>query len=86
VYSAYPDTYYQVSIQAHNAIGLSDQDTIIVKTARGRSTLIKKKRKFSSFIRKFRWRAIAKSYMRKGFLIYDLATAPFWISLYMRKI
>ncbi len=44
--------------------------------------------------------AIAKSCMRKGFLIYeemrkylvishimyDFATAPFWISLYMRKI
>jgi|688.fasta_scaffold470141_1 hypothetical protein len=41
-------------------------------------------------------RAGAKSYMRKGFLIYlviyeeavvicDFATAPFWICLYMRK-
>jgi len=40
--------------------------------------------------------ALAKSYMRDGFLIYeemrkylvvgDCATAPFWISLYMRKI
>ena len=49
--------------------------------------------------------AVAKSYMRKGFLIYsirkcanissymrrplviyDFATAPFWISLYMRKM
>ncbi len=49
--------------------------------------------------------AVAKSFMRKGFLIqyvrkyaniwsylrrplviYDFATAPFWISLYMRKI
>ncbi len=48
--------------------------------------------------------AVAKSYMRKGFLIYeemlkylvifeegplviyDFSTAPFWISLYMRKI
>jgi hypothetical protein len=38
--------------------------------------------------------AVTKSYMRKGFLIYeemskylviyDFATAPFWISLYMR--
>ncbi len=26
------------------------------------------------------------SYIRKPFLIYDFATAPFWISLYMRKI
>ncbi len=26
------------------------------------------------------------SYIRKPFLIYDIATAPFWISLYMRKI
>jgi hypothetical protein len=31
-------------------------------------TLIKKKRKFSSDIRKFRW-TVAKSYMREGFLI-----------------
>jgi hypothetical protein len=46
--------------------------------------------------------AVAKTYMRKGFLIYeemrkylvinkeavslDFATAPFWISLYRRKI
>ncbi len=42
---------------------------------------------------------VAKSYMRTGFLIYeeiviyeeavshnDFATAPFWVSLYMRKI
>ena len=26
------------------------------------------------------------SYIRKPFLIYDFATAPSWISLYMRKI
>ncbi len=26
------------------------------------------------------------SYFRKPFLIYDFATAPFWISLHMRKI
>ncbi len=49
-------------------------------------------------------RAVANSYIRKGFLIYeemrnylviyeeavrfiyDFATAPFWISLHMRKI
>jgi hypothetical protein len=40
--------------------------------------------------------AVAKTYMRKGFLIYeeigkylfiyDFAAASFWISLYMRKI
>jgi hypothetical protein len=34
-------------------------------------TLIKKKTKFSSYIRKFRWDQGAKSYMRKGFLIYE---------------
>jgi hypothetical protein len=34
------------------------------------STLIKKKIKFSSYIRKFRGE-VAKSYMRKGFLIYE---------------
>ncbi len=28
--------------------------------------------------------AVAKSYMRKAFLICDFATAPFWISLYIR--
>jgi hypothetical protein len=33
------------------------------------SILIKKKTKFSSYIRKFR--SVAKSYMRKGFLIYE---------------
>jgi hypothetical protein len=33
------------------------------------STLIKKKRKF--YIRKFRNGAVAKSYMRKGFLIFE---------------
>ncbi len=32
------------------------------------STLIKKKIKFSSYIRKFQSGALAKSYMRKGFL------------------
>ncbi len=32
------------------------------------STLIKKKRKFSSYIRKFRWDQL---YMKKGFLIYE---------------
>ncbi len=26
------------------------------------------------------------SYIRKPYLIYDFATAPFWISLFMRKI
>ncbi len=50
---------------------------------------------FSSYIRKFRlgqlqshgWgRASISSYIRKRFLIYDFVTAPFWISLYMRKI
>ncbi len=30
------------------------------------------------------WRI--SSYIRKPFLIYDLATAPLWISLYMRKL
>ncbi len=28
----------------------------------------------------------SSSYIRKPFLIYDFATAPLWISLYMRKI
>jgi hypothetical protein len=35
------------------------------------STLIKKIIKFSSYIRKFRSGAVAKAYMRKGFLIYE---------------
>ncbi len=35
------------------------------------STLMKKIIKFSSYIRKFRSEAVAKSYMRKGFLIYE---------------
>ncbi len=62
------------------------------------STLIKKKNKFSSYIRKFRMEQLrshiwltASSYLRissnirQPFLIYDFATAPLWISLYMRK-
>jgi hypothetical protein len=35
------------------------------------STLIKKKIKFSSYLRKFTSGEVAKSYMRKGFLIYE---------------
>ncbi len=35
------------------------------------AALIKKKTKFSTYIRKFRWGSGAKSYMRKGFLIYE---------------
>jgi hypothetical protein len=38
-------------------------------------TLIKKKIKFSSYIRKFRVGAVAKSYMRKGFLISEEAVS-----------
>jgi hypothetical protein len=34
------------------------------------ATLIKKKIKFSSYIREIESGAVAKSYMRKGFLIY----------------
>jgi hypothetical protein len=71
VCSAYPDTYYQVSIQAHNAIGLSDQDTIIVKTARGKSTLIKKKTKFPHIYGNSHESGCKVIYMRNGFLIYD---------------
>ncbi len=73
--------------------------------ARGLSligTLIKKKIKFSSYIRKFRMKQLQShiwltassymgkylrisSYIRKPFLIYDIAIAPLWISLYMRN-
>ncbi len=66
-------------------------------------TLMKKKIKFSSYIRKFgveqvqshiwgraswymRKCANISSYMRKPLVIYDFATAPFWISSYIRKI
>ncbi len=56
-------------------------------------TLIKKKIKFSSYIRKFRMERLqshiwltASSYMGKPFLLYDFITAPLWISLYMRQI
>ncbi len=65
--------------------------------------LIKKKIRFSPYIRKFRMEQLQShiwltasssmgkylrisSYIRKPFLIYDFATAPLWISLYMRKI
>ncbi len=67
------------------------------------ATLIKKKIKFSSYIRKFRrdwlqsciWLTASSymvkylrisSYARKAFHIYDFATDPIWISLYMWKI
>jgi hypothetical protein len=33
------------------------------------ATLIKKETQFSSYIRKFKWDRVQKSYMRKGFLI-----------------
>ncbi len=66
-------------------------------------TLIRKKIKFSSYIRKFIreqlhsliWLIASSyvtkylritSYIRKPFLVYDFATAPLWISLFMRKI
>ncbi len=62
-------------------------------------TMIKKKRKFSSYIRKFIieqlqshiWPTASSylsisSYIRKHFLINDFSTAPLWISLHMRKI
>ncbi len=50
------------------------------------SALIKKK--LSSYIRKFRVRKCENisPYMRRPLVIYDFATAPLWISLYMRKI
>jgi hypothetical protein len=63
----------------------------------------KKENKIFLLCKEIQMGAVAKSYMRKGFLmyeemrkylviyeeavvIYDFATAPFWISLYMRKI
>jgi hypothetical protein len=62
---------------------------------------IKKKRKFSSYIRKFGMEQLQRprpphiwgnicafphTYIRKPFLIYDFATAPLWIPLFIRKI
>jgi hypothetical protein len=44
-------------------------------------TLINKKRKFSSYIRKFRMGAVARSYMTNGLLIYDKIFAHFLIFL-----
>jgi hypothetical protein len=73
----------------------------------GGSALLKKKIKFSCYIRKFRveqlqshiWGRASYSiwgnkkkcvnispYMRRPLVIYGFATAPLWISLYMRKI
>jgi hypothetical protein len=45
------------------------------------STLIKKKMKFSSYIRKFRCKVIP--YMRKGFLIYEKMRK--YLTMYMRR-
>ncbi len=39
-----------------------------------------------SYMRKGKYAANISSYMRRPLLIYDFATAPLWISLYMRKI
>ncbi len=65
-------------------------------------TLIKKKIKFSAYRKSrveqlrshlwltassYKWKYLRiSSYIRKPFLIYDFATAPLWISPYMRKI
>ncbi len=58
----------------------------------------KKENEIFHFYKEIQMGAVSKSYMRKGFLIYEemrkylviyeevVATAPFWISLYMRKI
>ncbi len=64
----------------------------------------KKENKSFLICKEIQMGAVAKSYIKKGFLmceemrkflviyeeavrhIYDFATAPFWISLYMRKI
>ncbi len=68
-----------------------------------KDTLIKKKIKCSSYIRKFRMEQLQSyiwltassyiekslrisSYIRKPFLIYAFATAPLWVSIFMRKI
>jgi hypothetical protein len=76
---------------------------LVTVTPHGACTLIKKKRKFSLYIRKFRMEKLQShkwltassymkkffgisSYIRKPFFIYDLATAPLWISLFVRKI
>jgi hypothetical protein len=47
-------------------------------------TLIKKKIKFSSYIRKIQSGAVAKSYMRKAFLIYEEMRKYFTIQ-YVRR-
>jgi hypothetical protein len=47
------------------------------------SALIKKKTKFYSYVRKFRWYRVKKSHMRKGFLIYEEMRKFF--PIYMRR-
>ncbi len=65
-----------------------------------KAALIKKKIKFSSYVRNAKSYMTNKglltsymgkylrisSYIRKPFLIFDFATVPLWISLYMKKI
>jgi hypothetical protein len=46
----------------------------------------KKEKNFFFIYKKIQKGAVAKSYMTNGLLIYEFATAPIWISLYMRKI
>jgi hypothetical protein len=72
-----------------------------IANIRQRSIPLSRKTYICSYVRKFRMEQLqsniwltASSYMvkylrissRKPFLIYDFATAPLWISLYMRKI
>ena len=103
--------YYNTSIGKYDAAWsastllevLSNIANCLIMYRRSDPTLIKKKIKFSPFIRKFKleqlqshiWLTASSyigkylrisSYIRKPFLIYDFATAPFRISLYMRKI
>ncbi len=47
------------------------KQAMVVRIFQYKSTLIKKKIKFSSYIRKFRSGTVAKSCIRKGFLIYE---------------
>ncbi len=85
-------------IELWNALLYSSMDTSR-KNNVFYDTLIKKKIKFSSYIKKFEWSSCKviydwrrgkylriSSYIRKPYLIYDFGTAPLWISLYMAKI
>jgi hypothetical protein len=82
-----------LSLYNIDSITVRDRSKYLLLVFQISISLIKKKIKFSSYIGKFGVEQLqshiwltASSYIRKPFLICDFATAPLWISLYMKKM